>query len=203
MSKLSEYYINSCKQHADSGKLFVKWNWWAFLLGPIWLFYRGMFLDGLIYFLILFLEVGLNYLIIDSYYTIAAFAMHILLGMFGTSLFCKKYKTEILDQLNKSKIQLDYSGKKQQINPSLIFIEELLTKLTNKPDQFLTLKNGKEFIQTILSETKNNEKLFHVEYLDSSKNILLESQSLQTLKQTLNLFKLFLFEDESLGKAVD
>lgn len=200
MSKLSEYYLKTCIQHEDSNKLFIKWNWGAFLFGSIWLLYRGMFLYGLIYFLILFLEVGINYLVIDYYLAIMAFALHILLGMYGTSLFCNKYKTEILDQLNKSKIYLDCPGKKQQHNPSLTAVEESIMNLT-KPNQSLILNNGAEFIQTILSEIKNNEKLFQVEYLDSSKNILFESQNLQTLDQTLSLFKLFLFEDKSLSSA--
>ena len=182
-----------------------------------------MFRHGLIYFFILFLEAGINYLtmyyfIIDFYLGIFAFIMHIFLGMYGVSLFCNKYRSDIINQSdgflksiekqqvnyknNEPQIYLDCSGKTQQKNPSFSFIKAALSNLTSKESQFLVLNNATGFIKAILSKENNVEKLFYLEYLDANKNLLFESQNLQSFDQSLVLFKLFLFEEESLSDNI-
>lgn len=114
-----------------------------------------------------------------------------------------KDNKEYLENKNKLGIYLNCSGKKKKIPRDIDVIKDALSNITDNDNQFLIIEINKNFIQTILSKTKDNKKLFHVEYFDNKKNILFECKDLQNYDQTINLFKLFMFEDISINQAVN
>jgi hypothetical protein len=89
---LNQYYIDRSEDETKS-----KWNWGAFIFGPLWLFYRRMYAYGFLYFII---EGVLHYLLSWDKSVFAPFMLliviyplviHILLGCYGTRLFLDKY----------------------------------------------------------------------------------------------------------------
>ncbi len=74
MFNFDKYYIDC---YVDSSK--SRWNWGAFIFGPLWLFYRRMYSYGFFYFTIMLLELALNYYFTDAFINISAFIMHIIM----------------------------------------------------------------------------------------------------------------------------
>lgn len=97
MYKLKKHYLDYIQQHSDTAKLHIKWNWAAFFLGPLWLFYRSMFLYGFVYYLICIIFLIINSFLLPEYnINIIGLILHIFLGMYGTALFCNKCTKENL-----------------------------------------------------------------------------------------------------------
>lgn len=46
-TRTSDFYVNYFFNQANSGNK-LKWNWWAFLLTPVWFFYKKMHIPGLL-----------------------------------------------------------------------------------------------------------------------------------------------------------
>lgn len=110
---------------------------------------------------------------------------------------------EYLENKNNFVIYLNCSGKKKKIPRDIDVIKDALKKITYDEDEFLIIEIDKKFIQAILADNIDDKKLFHVEYFNSDKNILFECEDLQNYDQTINLFKLFLFDDSSINQAVN
>lgn len=96
---------------------------------------------------------------------------------------------------------LDYCGKKRFTSPSIELISEQLSSLNTDDAQFIILHVGEDFIQCYVSETFGEVKLYAVEYKDDSKNILYEAEGTFGFEKTLELFNLFLNQDDSLKRA--
>ncbi len=82
----TQYYLNYFTQR-DTGGSILSWNWSAFLIPPIWMFYRKMYLFGAITcFLIVFMLWALA-----SYgfglHLLAGFIPHLAFGVFGNAIY--------------------------------------------------------------------------------------------------------------------
>ncbi len=68
----------------DRGTM-LSWNWWAFLVGPIWFIYRKMYFLG---YMMLILGIFGAFMFRSSvYYYLITFLVDTLMGMFGDSLY--------------------------------------------------------------------------------------------------------------------
>ncbi len=87
-------YYKRLESIEEPGTIFVKWNWAACLLGPVWFAYRRCYLYA---FLTLLIEVSYgSYLVIIGsgvvkYSLTSLIPLRILIGMIGTSLYFRKW----------------------------------------------------------------------------------------------------------------
>ncbi len=94
LSKYDKYYQEEFRKIIESGEKYKgKWNWYSFLLGTIWCFYKGCWAYGAIIFISLVLTYG-------GIYWILCIGWSIILGLRGTWLL---YNVKIkLKQFPKS-----------------------------------------------------------------------------------------------------
>lgn len=98
----SEYYLEKWKTSKNPFK-YSGWNWAAFLVSPVWLAYRHMYLWAVLYFLLLLLTVAVAYTFpVIIYYTalpeeslfvwrvISPFLAGLFFGFKGNALYAKQ-----------------------------------------------------------------------------------------------------------------
>ncbi len=109
--KYYTYYAEKWASH-EGGTLFISWNWAAFFLGPIWLLYRKMYLQGAFFvFALFFLEIFaarvLSAAALPLYwfgYADAALrdGLRVLLGVFGNCVYMNHMLGAIMRNKGKS-----------------------------------------------------------------------------------------------------
>lgn len=111
-----EYYKKD-----QEAKWFIKWDWAAFLLGPVWLAYRGMFWTAAVIFAI---TEALSYLD-SSVYVVGIIILWVLTGLFGISIYFRHLLNWIKNN-NDSKRGVDMT---MATILGILFVAQIFTKL--------------------------------------------------------------------------
>lgn len=199
----------------NAKKNFIEFNGAAFVLGPIWMLHKGFVLEALIYFSIIALEVvySSSSAVPGLETTITVFALHVLLGFFGNTLACRKYwkakARETVDlssrsDLNSKKLTVFKSGKPVHIKKFEVSdVVRILQGLEEGFDHGVVLERQDGFAQTYVSETRNGEKFYHLEYRGSSEHDHFESKDLQPFEMTRPFFEKFFNGIPNFDKGID
>jgi len=165
MPKLKKHYLDYITKYSNTDKLHIKWNWAAFFLGPLWLFYRSMFLYGFMYFITLFAIFAFNSFLYPTYEIDIIFIVNILLGMYGTALFCHKYKKEILKNNsleNKDDGEIIFDKLTEKTRPFsalLLYIISFIILISAIVYMLYKVSNEKNTINNYTTENLINERI--------------------------------------------
>ncbi|WP_457640580.1 DUF2628 domain-containing protein [Persephonella sp.] len=109
IGKKAEYYLNKFEKFEKGNA--VSWNWAAFFFGVLWMFYRKMYLYGLIaFFLIMIINIFLEVAKINPVISIGiSLWLWIGFGMFGNYIYYIFVKNNI------SKLKAQYPDKEKLI----------------------------------------------------------------------------------------
>lgn len=90
-SNRTAYYANVFDRHGERGSFFASWNWAATFFGPMWMFYRGMYLFGAIFYVLLMLCTWLSFTAVlqSSQGTMIPWGLilFVIQGVFGNAIY--------------------------------------------------------------------------------------------------------------------
>ncbi|WP_457622140.1 DUF2628 domain-containing protein [Persephonella sp.] len=123
IGKNSEYYIDKFKKF-EEGKS-ISWNWSAFLFGVLWMFYRKMYVYGLIALAVIFIinvfiaALGINQVISTG----ISLWLWIGFGMFGNYIYYIFVKNKIkkIKENTRSDNILEILSKKGGVNRFVLY----------------------------------------------------------------------------------
>lgn len=205
MKALPKYYQAIFKERKP-GSLFLEWNWGAFLFGPIWLLYRGMLVYSLLSILLLIVA---PYLTTYSWQK-CLFILHIALAYIGTSLFgiylkqrlgndVVDYTRGYSDDFPPAPV-LRISSKKKERELENVKEQDLIAALKNiviaGNEEYIVLSRGDDFMQTYVTEYRDDKKLYHIEYRIGDGDLYYQNEVCNEEK-AIELFLKFFNKDKS------